>query len=204
MKMFPPCAQRVALYNSLNETQKALVTSEEKAALQQASAKADELEVSHVKELISAIGQVTLDKDKQITEANTAYNSLSEELKAKVGNYSVLEKALKELQKLKAGASGSGSGSGSGTGNPVKKPSGSTKSINLSSGKRGGTAASKSGGSTSTKAGGTSMQKRKARVRPMQRAKSFSAKLENAPVALQRSTQKHPLQARYGRWLQGR
>ena len=141
----------VALYNSLNETQKALVTSEEKAALQQASAKADELEVSHVKELISAIGQVTLDKDKQITEANTAYNSLSEELKAKVGNYSVLEKALKELQKLKAGASGSGSGSGSGTGNPVKKPSGSTKSINLSSGKRGGTAASKSGGSTSAK-----------------------------------------------------
>ena len=150
----------VALYNSLNETQKALVTSEEKAALQQASAKADELEVSHVKELISAIGQVTLDKDKQITEANTAYNSLSEELKAKVGNYSVLEKALKELQKLKAGASGSGSGSGSGTGNPVKKPSGSTKSINLSSGKRGGTAASKSGGSTSTKAGGTSAKKK--------------------------------------------
>lgn len=149
----------VALYNSLNETQKALVTSEEKAALQQASAKADELEVSYVKELISAIGQVTLDKDKQITEANTAYNSLSEELKAKVGNYSVLEKALKELQKLRAGASGSGSGSGSGTGNPVKKPSGSTKSINLSSGKRGGTAASKSGGSTSTKAGGTSMKK---------------------------------------------
>ena len=141
----------ISLYNSLNETQKALVTSEEKAALQQASAKADELEVSHVKELISAIGQVTLDKDKQITEANTAYNSLSEELKAKVGNYSVLEKALKELQKLKAGASGSGSGSGSGTGNPVKKPSGSTKSINLSSGKRGGTAASKSGGSTSAK-----------------------------------------------------
>ena len=79
----------ISLYNSLNETQKALVTSEEKAALQQASAKADELEVSHVKELISAIGQVTLDKDKKITEANTAYNSLSEELKAKVGNYSV-------------------------------------------------------------------------------------------------------------------
>ena len=31
-----------------------------------------------------------------------------------------------------------------------------------------------------------------------------SAKLENAPVALQRFTQKHPLQARYGQWLQGR
>ena len=149
----------ISLYNSLNETQKALVTSEEKAALQQASKKADELEVSHVKELISAIGQVTLDKDKQITEANTAYNSLSEELKAKVGNYRVLEKALKELQKLKAGAS-SGSGSGSGTGkDSTKKPSGSTKSVNLSSGKRGGTTASKSGGSTSTKAGGASAKK---------------------------------------------
>lgn len=149
----------ISLYNSLNETQKALVTSEEKAALQQASAKADELEVSHVKELISAIGQVTLDKDKQITEANAAYNSLSEELKAKVGNYRVLEKALKELQKLKAGAS-SGSGSGSGTGkDSTKKPSGSTKSVNLSSGKRGGTTASKSGGSTSTKAGGASAKK---------------------------------------------
>lgn len=149
----------ISLYNSLNETQKALVTSEEKAALQQASAKADELEVSHVKELISAIGQVTLDKDKQITEANAAYNSLSEELKAKVGNYRVLEKALKELQELKAGAS-SGSGSGSGTGkDSTKKPSGSTKSVNLSSGKRGGTTASKSGGSTSTKAGGASAKK---------------------------------------------
>lgn len=148
----------ISLYNSLNETQKALVPSEEKAALQQASAKADELEVSHVKELISAIGQVTLDKDKQITEANTAYNSLSEELKAKVGNYRVLEKALKELQKLKAGVS-SGSGSGTGNDNTTKKPSGSTKSVNLSSGKRGGTTASKSGGSTSTKAGSTSAKK---------------------------------------------
>lgn len=146
----------VSLYNSLNETQKALIPSEEKAALQQASEKADELEVSHVKGIISAIGKVTLDKDKQITEANTAYNSLSETQKAKVGNYSVLEKALKELQKLKAGASsGSGSGAGSGKENTTKKPSGSTKSINLSSGKRGGTA----GGSTSTKAGGTSTNK---------------------------------------------
>ena len=193
----------ISLYNSLNETQKALVPSEEKAALQQASAKADELEVSHVKELISAIGQVTLDKDKQITEANTAYNSLSEELKAKVGNYRVLEKALKELQELKAGAS-SGSGSGSGTGkDSTKKPSGSTKSVNLSSGKRGGTTASKSGGSTSTKAGSTSAKK-EGESETDAEAKSFSAKLENAPVALQRFTQKHPLQARYGRWLQGR
>lgn len=150
----------VALYNSLNETQKALITSEEKATLQRASEKADELEISHVKELISAIGQVTLDKNKQITEANTAYNSLSDTLKAKVDNYSVLQKALQELQKLKAGGtSGSGSGSGSGKHNTTKKPSGSTKSINLSSGKRGGTATSKSGSSTSTKTGGTTTKK---------------------------------------------
>ena len=149
----------VSLYNSLNETQKALIPSKEQATLQQASEKADELEVSHVKALISAIGRVTLDKDKQITEANTAYNSLSEALRAKVDNYSVLQKAVQELQKLRAGASGGGSGSGSGKDDTKKKPSGSTKSINLSSGKRGGTAASKSGGSASAKTGGTSTKK---------------------------------------------
>ena len=150
----------VSLYNSLNETQKALITSEEKSVLQRASEKADELEVSHVKELISAIGQVTADKDKQITEANAAYNALSEAQRAKVGNYSVLQKAIRELQKLKAGGtSGGGSGSGSGKDNTTKKPSGSTKSIHLSSGRRGGTTASKSGVSASAKTGGASAKK---------------------------------------------
>lgn len=57
-------------------------------------------EVKNVEKLISNIGTVSLSSEKSISEAENAYNSLTDEDKGKVKNYSKLENAKKELSEL--------------------------------------------------------------------------------------------------------
>lgn len=57
--------------------------------------------VQNVINLINAIGNVTLEKESQIKEANDAYKALTEEQAAQVTNYSVLTSAIEQLEKLK-------------------------------------------------------------------------------------------------------
>ena len=54
-----------------------------------------------VDEAILSIGKVTLESETAITNASTLYDGLSEEEKAKVENYTVLQDAQKELESLK-------------------------------------------------------------------------------------------------------
>jgi hypothetical protein len=56
----------------------------------------------NVKGLINAIGTITLESENVITSARSAYNSLTEEQKALVTNYSTLEAAEARLAELKA------------------------------------------------------------------------------------------------------
>ena len=122
----------------------------------------DKEKVKRAQELISAIGAVTLEKEGAIVSARAAYNALTPELQKRITNYDVLTEAEKTLAKLKAesgsgsGQNGSGNGAGggkkpSGSGSGGKKPSGNknqggnrkpggtTHSVNLTSGKQGGT-----------------------------------------------------------------
>lgn len=58
-------------------------------------------EYKQVDEAILAIGDVSLDSEVAISDALALYNELSEEDKAKVENYAVLQDAQKELESLK-------------------------------------------------------------------------------------------------------
>ena len=101
-----------AAYEALTDTQKALVTklsvltaaetayAELKAAADQAAV--DAAAAKSVKELIEAIGEVSLDKEADITAARAAYNGLTEAQKALVTNLSDLTAAETKLAELKA------------------------------------------------------------------------------------------------------
>lgn len=94
-----------AAYNSLNAAQKTLISKARKDKLTKAMASIESLEIEKVEKLIAAIGTVTLDKEEAIRTAKVAYYSLSTAQQKKVKNFSVLEAAEKELNKLKYQAS---------------------------------------------------------------------------------------------------
>ena len=93
-----------AAYNALKEDQKLLV--DNYAVLEAAEGVYAELlaaqQVETVKGLISAIGEVTLSSKGDIDAARTAYNALTEEQKALIDNYSVLEAAEARYQEVEA------------------------------------------------------------------------------------------------------
>lgn len=101
MSNFQKVITAYAAYNGLNSTQKAVISKTNKDKLLKAYAEAQDVEVKYVEGLISKIGKVTLSSEEKITDAKTAYNSLSSAQKKKVTNYSVLTAAEKALQQLK-------------------------------------------------------------------------------------------------------
>lgn len=107
-----------AAYNGLNSTQKSVISKSDREKLFSAYEKAQEVEVQYVEKLISKIGKVTLAKENAITDAKMAYNSLSSAQKKKVSNYSVLDAAEKELQRLKKGTSPTPTPAGRPSGKP--------------------------------------------------------------------------------------
>lgn len=113
-----------AAYNSLNTAQKTLISKARKEKLTKAMASIESLEIEKVEKLIAAIGTVTLDKEEAIRAAKVAYYSLSTAQQKKVKNFSTLEAAEKELNKLKYQAGKPTPTPGSG-----KTPGGSTHFI---------------------------------------------------------------------------
>lgn len=101
MSNFQQVITAYAAYNGLNSAQKSVITKEDQEKLLKAYKEAQEAEIKNVEKLIASIGKVTLDSEEKITDAKIAYNSLSEDQKKKVSNYSLLTAAEKELQKLK-------------------------------------------------------------------------------------------------------
>ena len=88
-------------YDALTEEQKALVGNYQ--TLLDAEAKLADLKAADaVEKLIDAIGTVTLDSEKAIKAARDAYDALTEEQKAQVGNYQTLLDAEAKLADLKA------------------------------------------------------------------------------------------------------
>ena len=88
-----------SLYNALSDDLKAKVTNA--ATLTAARAAYNDLvSVDNVIKAIDAIGEVTKDSQEAIENAESLYNALSDELKAKVTNYDVLEAARATLTKL--------------------------------------------------------------------------------------------------------
>lgn len=86
-------------------------------------------EAKEAQDAIDAIGEVALDSQDVITEANAKYDALDEELKEQVGNYPVLESAnaefnelLKEKECLEAIAAGIEAGWKLSTSNPARFP----------------------------------------------------------------------------------
>lgn len=94
-----------AAYDALTEEQKALVgnydvlqqAESDFAALQQ-----NEAAAAQVRQLIEAIGEVTIESRQAIEAARTAYDALTEPQKALVGNYDVLQQAEATLAGLVA------------------------------------------------------------------------------------------------------
>ena len=88
-------------YDALTEEQKELVGNYQ--TLLDAEAKLADLKAADaVEKLIDAIGTVTLDSEKAIKAARDAYDALTEEQKAQVGNYQTLLDAEAKLADLKA------------------------------------------------------------------------------------------------------
>ena len=88
-------------YDALTEEQKAQVGNYQ--TLLDAEAKLADLKAADaVEKLIDAIGTVTLDSEKAIKAARDAYDALTEEQKAQVGNYQTLLDAEAKLADLKA------------------------------------------------------------------------------------------------------
>lgn len=100
-------AQAREAYDKLTPAQKTLVTNY--AVLTNAEAtyaalvkqQADEAAAKSVEELIDAIGEVTIEKEDQITAARDAYNALTSDQKRLVSNLSVLTDAEAQLSVLK-------------------------------------------------------------------------------------------------------
>ena len=101
MNNFQQVITAYAAYNGLNSAQKSVITKEDQEKLLKAYKAAQEVEIKNVEKLIAGIGKVTLKSEEKITDAKIAYNSLPEDKKKKVSNYSILVAAEKELQKLK-------------------------------------------------------------------------------------------------------
>lgn len=100
-------------YDALSDTRKALVTNlgtlvaAEEALAQLEADKAakeaaDQAAAKAVTEQIEAIGSVTLDSEQAIQEAEQAYNALTDEQQALVGNAAKLNAARADLEALKA------------------------------------------------------------------------------------------------------
>ena len=88
-------------YDALTEEQKAQVGNYQ--TLLDAEAKLADLQAADaVEKLIGAIGTVTLDSEEAIKAARGAYDALTEEQKAQVGNYQTLLDAEAKLAQLKA------------------------------------------------------------------------------------------------------
>ena len=88
-------------YDALTEEQKAQVGNYQ--TLLDAEAKLADLQAADaVEKLIDAIGTVTLDSEEAIKAARGAYDALTEEQKAQVGNYQTLLDAEAKLAQLKA------------------------------------------------------------------------------------------------------
>ena len=88
-------------YDALSEEQKAQVGNYQ--TLLDAEAKLADLKAADaVEKLIDAIGTVTLDSEETIKAARDAYDALTEEQKAQVGNYQTLLDAEAKLADLKA------------------------------------------------------------------------------------------------------
>lgn len=66
----------------------------------------NEAAATEVEELIDAVGEVTLDSEEAVNKAKAAYGKLTDEQKALVDNYDVLEAAIAKLEELKAQAKG--------------------------------------------------------------------------------------------------
>lgn len=91
----------VMYYNSLDDNVKEKIDAQMVEKLMKAEEAIYRLEIENVEKLIDAIGEVSLDSEKAITEAREAYNLLSDEQKQEVKNYEILEKAIKRLVELK-------------------------------------------------------------------------------------------------------
>lgn len=92
-----------AVYDALTEAQKALVTAEQLKVLTDAEEEFAVLNaVANVIELIDSIGEVSLKPacKEKIDEARAAYDALTDEQKASVTNYEVLETAEAEYERL--------------------------------------------------------------------------------------------------------
>ena len=90
-------------YDALTEEQKAQVGNYQ--TLLDAEAKLADLKAADaVEKLIDAIGTVTLDSEEAIKAARGAYDALTEEQKAQVGNYQTLLDAEAKLAQLKKDA----------------------------------------------------------------------------------------------------
>ena len=90
-------------YDALTEEQKAQVGNYQ--TLLDAEAKLADLQAADaVEKLIDAIGTVTLDSEEAIKAARGAYDALTEEQKAQVGNYQTLLDAEAKLAQLKKDA----------------------------------------------------------------------------------------------------
>jgi uncharacterized repeat protein (TIGR02543 family) len=103
-----------AAYDTLTDAQKALVgnlktLTDAEAAYEKLAAEADQEEVDKaaakgVDDLIEAIGEVTLDSEKTIKAARSAYDALTDAQKKLVENLAALETAEKTLAALKDNA----------------------------------------------------------------------------------------------------
>lgn len=148
-----------AAYNALNSAQKTLITKARKEKLTKAMASIETLEIQKTENLITAIGTVTLAKEDAIRAAKVSYYSLSSAQQKKVKNFSVLEAAEKELNRLKYQANKKPTptptqapASKPGTG---KNPGGKTHSVKTPTPKATATPTPEETKSTGKKAGGS-------------------------------------------------
>ena len=97
------CEAAKAAWDALTDAQKELVGNYQ--TLLDAEAKLADLQAADaVEKLIDAIGTVTLDSEEAIKAARGAYDALTEEQKAQVGNYQTLLDAEAKLAQLKKDA----------------------------------------------------------------------------------------------------
>lgn len=100
-------------YDALAEDQKGLVSNYDillAAEARLAELRADADAVAHVKQLIDAIGPVTLNSAQAIADARAAYDALTDAQKAQVDNYAQLQAAEATLKALQDAANGQNNG----------------------------------------------------------------------------------------------
>ena len=92
-------ANAQSMYDSLPEEAKAYVENYEE--IKKAKQKIYEIKGNSCAEFISQIGDVTLEDEQTIAEAQAMYNRLPEEAKAYVNNYADIEKAGQKINEIK-------------------------------------------------------------------------------------------------------